>query len=84
MAANQAQDFRVSITNPPGKDAYPISTYTWLLLPEQIEDKTRKVALTELLSWALTSGQKQCASLGYAPLPAAIAKRALDSLATMK
>jgi phosphate ABC transporter phosphate-binding protein len=75
-----SQDFRVSITNPAGKDAYPISTYSWLLLPEQIEDKDKKTALTDLLRWMLTSGQKKCSALGYAPLPPEIAKAALDSL----
>jgi phosphate transport system substrate-binding protein len=82
-AGNHAkgQDFRVSITDPASKDAYPISTYTWLLLPEQTEDKNKKRALTELLRWMLRSGQKKCSALGYAPLPAEIAKDALDSLA---
>jgi phosphate transport system substrate-binding protein len=82
-AANHpnGQDFRVSITDPAGKDAYPISTYTWLLLPDQTEDKNKKIALTDLLRWMLRSGQKKCSALGYAPLPAEIAKDALDSLA---
>lgn len=84
MAGNQSQDFRVSITNPPGEGTYPIATYTWLLLPEQTEDKTKKDALTELLRWVLTSGQKKCSALGYAPLPPEVAKRALDSFATTK
>ena len=83
-AGSEAHDFRVSITNPPGKDAYPIATYTWLLLPEQVEDKTKKTVLTELLHWALASGQKQCSALGYAPLPTGIAKRALESLGQIK
>lgn len=74
------QDFRISITNPAGRDAYPISTYTWLLLPEKIEDKNKKAVLTELLRWMLTSGQKKCSALGYAPLPPEIAKDALESL----
>jgi phosphate ABC transporter phosphate-binding protein len=76
-----SQDFRVSITNPAGKDAYPISTYTWLIVPEQIEDKNKKTALTDLLRWTLTLGQKRCSALGYAPLPTEIAKDALASLA---
>jgi phosphate transport system substrate-binding protein len=77
----KGQDFRVSITDPAGKDAYPISTYTWLLLPEQTEDKNKKMALTDLLRWMLRSGQKKCSALGYAPLPADVAKDALESLA---
>jgi phosphate ABC transporter phosphate-binding protein len=83
-AGSQDQDFRVSITNPPGRGAYPIATYTWLLLPEQMDDKSRKEALTELLRWALTAGQKQCSALGYAPLPPEVAKRALESLSAIK
>jgi len=73
-------DLRVSITNPSGKDAYPIATYTWLLLPEQMEDKNRKTVLLDLVRWMLTSGQTKCSALGYAPLPVDVAKRALDSL----
>ena len=74
------RDFRVSITNPSGKDAYPIATYTWLLLPEQMQDKNRKAVLLDLVRWMLTSGQKKCSALGYAPLPTDVAKRALASL----
>lgn len=80
MTEAPTADFRVSITNPPGKDSYPIATYTWLLLPEQFEDKNKKIVLTDLLRWVLTSGQKKCSVLGYAPLPVELAKRALDSL----
>jgi phosphate transport system substrate-binding protein len=83
-AESQDPDFRVSITNASGKDAYPISTYTWLLLPEEIADKTRRAALKELLRWVLTSGQRECSALGYAPVPAGVAKRALESFDTTK
>jgi phosphate ABC transporter phosphate-binding protein len=78
-AGTSGQDFRVSITNPPGHAVYPIATYTWLLLPET-EDKNKKSVLTELLRWVLTSGQKKCSALGYAPLPVEVAKSALESL----
>ena len=83
-AGTLGHDFRVSITNPPGDDAYPVATYTWLLLPERMDDKHKKSVMTELLGWALTSGQKKCSALGYAPLPAEVAKRALDSFDQMK
>ena len=83
-AESQGQDFRVSITDPPGKGAYPISTYTWFLLPEKIEDRSKKDLLTELLHWVLASGQKKCSALGYAPLPPEVAKRALESLEAIK
>ena len=54
-------DFRVSITNAPGAAAYPISTFTWLLIPSQIEDATKRKAITDFLTWMLTDGQKGCA-----------------------
>jgi phosphate transport system substrate-binding protein len=72
-------DSRVSITDAPGKAAYPIATFTWLLLPERIEDKNKKNVLTQFVRWALTSGQRRCSSLGYVPLPADVAKRGLES-----
>jgi len=83
-AGSLGQDFRVSITNPPGETAYPIATYTWLLLPERIEEKAKNSVLMELLRWILTSGQKKCSALGYAPLPAEVAKRALGSFDSIK
>jgi phosphate ABC transporter phosphate-binding protein len=73
-------DFRFSITNAPGKIAYPIATFTWLLLPAELRAGQKTSALVEFLRWTLTSGQKQCASLGYAPLPAAIANKELQML----
>lgn len=68
-AKNMPDDFRVSITNAPGKNAYPISTFTWLLIPSKIEDPGKKKAITAFLHWMLADGQKQAAPLGYAPLP---------------
>src|SRR3974390_2956818 len=56
-------DLRNSIVNGPGKGAYPISTYTWLLIPEKIEGAERKNAITELQRWILTTGQKKCSML---------------------
>jgi phosphate transport system substrate-binding protein len=75
-----AGNYRASITDSPGKDAYPIATYTWLLLPGHFEDNNKKTALLELLRWMLTSGQRSCSALGYAPLPSDVASRALESL----
>jgi phosphate transport system substrate-binding protein len=62
-------DFRVSITNAPGQKAYPIVSFTWLLIPSKIEDAAKKKAIVTFLHWMLTDGQKYTASLGYAPLP---------------
>src|SRR5436190_7746886 len=77
-------DFRVSITNAPGKGVYPISSFTWLLLYENPKDKTQSKAVVDLVKWALTDGQKYCADLGYAPLPAAVVKLEMDALAKVK
>jgi phosphate transport system substrate-binding protein len=66
---NMPADFRVSITNPPGKDAYPISSFTWLLIPNQSKDPARGKILVDLLNWCETDGQKMTAELSYAPLP---------------
>lgn len=57
------------ITDAPGKYAYPISAFTWILVPEKTADTGKKTALRELLRWVLTKGQRECATLGYAPLP---------------
>ena len=63
-------DFRVSITNAPGKGVYPISSFTWLLLYENPKDKAQAKVMVDFMKWALTDGQKFAAELGYAPLPA--------------
>ena len=68
------------ITDPPGRHAYPIAAFTWLLLPATTGDSTKKVALTELLRWILTTGQKECSALGYAPLPRVIVDAQLQKL----
>ena len=83
-AANMPADFRVSITNAPGKAAYPISSFTWLLLYEHPKDKAAASVMTEFVKWALTDGQKFCAPLGYAPLPANVVKMEMAALARVK
>ncbi len=72
-ARNMPSDFRVSITNPPGEDAYPIASFTWLLIPEKIPDPKKGAALVGFLRWMLQDGQKYAAELLYAPLPREIA-----------
>jgi phosphate transport system substrate-binding protein len=66
-------DFRVSITNAPGKDAYPISSFTWLLIPEQSKDAAKGKILADFLNWMVEDGQKMTADLAYAPLPDSVA-----------
>jgi phosphate transport system substrate-binding protein len=68
-------DFRVSITNPPGKDAYPISSFTWLLIPEKSKDAAKGKILANFLNWMVDDGQKMTANLTYAPLPENVAEK---------
>jgi len=67
-------DFRVSITNAPGKDAYPISSFTWLLIPAQSKDNKGKI-LADFLTWMVDDGQKMTQELTYAPLPESVAQK---------
>jgi phosphate transport system substrate-binding protein len=83
-AGQMPPDFRVSITNPPGKGAYPISSFTWLLLYETPRDKNQSKIMVEFLKWALSDGQKFAGPLGYAPLPAEIVKLELAALQKVK
>jgi len=61
-------DFRVSITNAQGANAYPISTFTWLLIPSKIDDSQKKQAIKDFLRWMLTTGQGAAQGLSYAPV----------------
>jgi phosphate transport system substrate-binding protein len=74
-SAKMPADFRVSITNAPGKTAYPISSFTWLLIPEQSKDAKKGKILNEFLNWMVTDGQKMTAQLSYAPLPQNVAEQ---------
>jgi phosphate transport system substrate-binding protein len=68
-------DFRVSITNAPGKTAYPISSFTWLLIPVQAKDAKKGKIMADFLEWMLTDGQKMTTQLSYAPLPASVVEK---------
>ena len=68
-------DFRVSITNAPGKDAYPISSFTWLLIPAQSKDAAKGKIIADFLNWMVDDGQKMTADLTYAPLPEVVATK---------
>jgi phosphate transport system substrate-binding protein len=68
-SAAMPADFRVSITNAPGKEAYPISSFTWLLVPEQSKDANKGKMISEFLTWMLGPGQEMTKQLTYAPLP---------------
>ena len=71
-AASMPDDFRVSITNSDAQGAYPLASFTWLLLYQNPTDKERGRAMVDFLEWAITDGQKDAPSLGYAPLPASV------------
>jgi phosphate transport system substrate-binding protein len=83
-AANMPADFRVSITNAPGKTAYPISSFTWILLYENPMDKAQSKAMVDFMRWAITDGQKFCEPLGYATLPASVVKLEKAALSKIK
>jgi phosphate transport system substrate-binding protein len=68
-------DFRVSITNAPGKDAYPISSFTWLLVPAEWSDATKEKAFVDFLTFMVDKGQTMTAALQYAPLPTNVAAK---------
>jgi len=78
------EDFRVSITNSPGKDAYPISSFTWLLIPAQIQDPAKKAAIKDFLTWMLTSGQQFCEPLAYAKLPKEVVAKEQKAVALVQ
>jgi phosphate transport system substrate-binding protein len=68
-------DFRVSITNAPGKDAYPVSSFTWLLIPVKSKDPAKGKIIVDFLNWMLNEGQKMTAALTYAPLPDSVVSK---------
>jgi phosphate transport system substrate-binding protein len=83
-APKMPADFRVSITNAPGKDAYPISSFTWLLIPEQSKDAAKGKILADFLNWMVTDGQKMTAALSYAPLPESVVQKEKEAIKLIK
>jgi phosphate transport system substrate-binding protein len=83
-AKNMPADFRVSITNAPGKTAYPISSFTWLLIPDKIGDATKRETIKAFLKWMLTTGQNDTASMSYASLPAPVVAKEMKQIAEIK
>src|SRR5205807_7712032 len=74
------KDFRVSITNAPGHDVYPISSFTWLLFYENPKDKARARVMVDFVKWALSQGQRFAPELGYAPLPSEVVALEMKAL----
>jgi phosphate transport system substrate-binding protein len=83
-APKMPADFRVSITNAPGKDAYPISSFTWLLIPQQSKDAAKGKILADFLNWMVTDGQKMTNALSYAPLPDAVVQKEKEAIKQIK
>jgi phosphate transport system substrate-binding protein len=83
-APKMPADFRVSITNAPGKDAYPIASFTWLLIPAQSKDAAKGKILADFLSWMVTDGQKMTSALAYAPLPDNVAEKVKEAIKQVK
>jgi phosphate transport system substrate-binding protein len=83
-AKHMPADFRISLVNQPGKDAYPIVGFTWLLVYEQQKDKVKGKKLVEFLNWSMKSGQKMAAPLLYAPLPESVEKMVEKTVRTIK
>jgi phosphate transport system substrate-binding protein len=76
-------DFRVSLTNAPGKDSYPISSFTWFYVPAVSKDPQRGRAIAEYLRWVYTNGQKVAQDEGYAPLPEEVLTKVLAKVTTI-
>jgi phosphate transport system substrate-binding protein len=83
-AKTMPADYRVSITNAPGPDSYPISSFTWLLIPTHSTDAAKTKAITDFLGWMLDHGEAEAASLSYAPLPKQVQDMVRKSIATIK
>jgi len=83
-AKDMPADFRVSITNAPGKTAYPISSFTWLLIPEKFSDASKRDAIKGFVSWMLTDGQNSAEALSYAKLPKEVVAKEKQALAQVQ
>jgi len=79
-AKEMPDDFRVSIVNAPGKAAYPISSFTWLLIPEKFSDAAKRDAIKGFLKWALADGQNYAENLSYAKLPKEVVAKELKAI----
>ena len=83
-AKTMPDDFRVSITNPSGKDAYPIASFTWLLIPSKFSDTTKRDVVKDFLKWMLADGQQYCEALSYAKLPKEVVAKEMKAIAQIQ
>jgi phosphate transport system substrate-binding protein len=77
-------DYRVSITNAPGKEAYPISSFTWLLIPNPPVNAANGKVIKDFLNWMLDHGESEASALYYAPLPQSVAQKVRATVAQLK
>jgi phosphate transport system substrate-binding protein len=77
-------DFRISITDAPGDEAYPISSFTWLLVPVRATDAAKGKALRDLVAWVVTNGQAEAGALSYAPLPSPVVQKVLAAISSLR
>lgn len=83
-SADLPADFRASITDAPGADAYPLASFTWLLIPQRQEDEHKNRVLAEFLRWMIRDGQPMAAIYGYAPLPKNVAIKVSKSISHIR
>ncbi len=81
---NMPDDFRVSITNAEGKTAYPIASFTWLLIPSKFADASKRDAVKDFLKWMMTDGQEYCEGLAYAKLPKEVVAKEMKAIAKVE
>jgi len=84
VAKSMPDDFRVSITNPEGKAAYPIASFTWLLIPEKFTDTAKRDVVKDFLKWMMTDGQQSCEALSYAKLPKEVVAKEMKAIALIQ
>jgi phosphate transport system substrate-binding protein len=83
-AKNMPNDFRVSITNAPGAEAYPVSSFTWLLIPTKSQDAKKGEILRDFLKWMIAKGESEATGLAYAPLPESVATKVSGAINYLK
>lgn len=84
VASDMPDDFRVSITDASGENAYPVSSFTWLLIPAKIPDASKKKAIVDFLTWALNDGQRLSQQMVYAALPAQVVSKELKAISRIQ
>src|SRR5579859_2912141 len=84
VSGKTKDDFRISLTNAPGKDSYPISSFTWFYVPEKSEDSERGRAIADYLKWVYSLGEKLAQEQGYPPLPDDLLARVSAKAATIR